>query len=221
MGVLHSWPNHLPKPSHWGIRIQHTDCICVCVCVCVCARVHVLSHSVVSDSAIPCTVACQGPLSVGFPSKNTGVGCHFLLQGIFLTQGSKPHLLHLLHWQADSLLLYHLQVLGGHKHSIHTKERGWINKTVPCSASRWHISEEGVPHKGKNILTCVCAKSLQSCLTLCDPMDCSPPGSSVHGILQARILEWVVKPSSRGSSRPRDRISISYISCVGRWVLYN
>ena len=46
------------------------------------------------------------------------------------------------------------------------------------------------------------AKSLQSCLTLCDSMDCSPPGSSVHGILQARILEWVAMPSSRGSSHP-------------------
>ena len=46
----------------------------------------------------------------------------------------------------------------------------------------------------------VCAKSLQSCLTLCDPLDCSPPVSSVHGILQARILEWVAMPSSRGSS---------------------
>ena len=44
----------------------------------------------------------------------------------------------------------------------------------------------------------VCDKSLQSCSTLCDPMDCSPPGSSVHGILQARILEWVAMPSSRG-----------------------
>ena len=43
----------------------------------------------------------------------------------------------------------------------------------------------------------------QPCLTLCDPMDCSPPGSSVHGILQARMLEWVTMPSSRGSSRPR------------------
>ena len=42
-------------------------------------------------------------------------------------------------------------------------------------------------------------KSLQSCLTLCDPMDCSPPGSSVHGFLQATILEWVAMPSSRGS----------------------
>ena len=49
-----------------------------------------------------------------------------------------------------------------------------------------------------------CAKSLQSCLTLCDPMDGSPPGSSVDGILQARILEWVAMPSSRGSSRSRD-----------------
>ena len=45
----------------------------------------------------------------------------------------------------------------------------------------------------------VCAKSLQSYLTLCNPMDCSPPGSSVHGILQARTLEWVAMPSSRGS----------------------
>ena len=41
-------------------------------------------------------------------------------------------------------------------------------------------------------------------LTLCDPMDCSPPGFSVHGILQARILEWAAMPSSRGSSQPRD-----------------
>ena len=40
----------------------------------------------------------------------------------------------------------------------------------------------------------------QSCLTLCDPLDCKPPGSSVHGILQARILEWVATPFSRGSS---------------------
>ena len=49
-----------------------------------------------------------------------------------------------------------------------------------------------------------CAKSLQSCLTLCDPMDYSPPGSSVHGILQARILEWGAISFSRGSSQPRD-----------------
>ena len=44
----------------------------------------------------------------------------------------------------------------------------------------------------------------QSCPTLCGPMDCSPPGSSVHGILQARRLEWVAISFSKGSSRPRD-----------------
>ena len=44
----------------------------------------------------------------------------------------------------------------------------------------------------------------QSCLTLCDPVDCSLSGPSVHGILQARILEWVAMPSSRGSSQTRD-----------------
>ena len=49
---------------------------------------------------------------------------------------------------------------------------------------------------------CVRAKSLQSCLTLCDPMDCSLPVSPVHGILQARMLEWVSMPSSKGSSHP-------------------
>ena len=52
---------------------------------------------------------------------------------------------------------------------------------------------------------CMCAKSLQLCPTLCHPGDCSPPGSSVHGILQARILGWVTMPSSRGSSQPRDQ----------------
>ena len=51
---------------------------------------------------------------------------------------------------------------------------------------------------------CVCSLT-QLCLTLCDPMDCSPPGSSAHGILQARIREWVARPSSRGSSQPRDQ----------------
>ena len=47
------------------------------------------------------------------------------------------------------------------------------------------------------------AKSLQQCPTLCNPKECSPPGCSVHGILQARTLEWLAMPSSRGSSRPR------------------
>ena len=68
---------------------------------------------------------------------------------------------------------------------------------------------------------CVRAKSLQLCPTLCNPMDCSPPGSSVHGILQARILEWVAMPSSRGYSQPRDQTQVSCISCIDRWVFYH
>ena len=70
------------------------------------------------------------------------------------------------------------------------------------------------------IVACVDAKSLQLCPTLCNPMDCSPPGSSVQGVLQARILEWVAMLSSRGSFQPMDRICISYVSCIGRQVLY-
>ena len=58
----------------------------------------------------------------------------------------------------------------------------------------------------------------QSFPTLCDPMDCSLPGSLVHGILQARMLEWVSVPFSRGSSWPRDRTQVSRF---GRWVLYH
>ena len=56
-----------------------------------------------------------------------------------------------------------------------------------------------------SFINCSCCCSVgKLCLTLCDPMDCSPPGSSVHGIFQARILEWVAISSSRGSSQPRD-----------------
>ena len=66
------------------------------------------------------------------------------------------------------------------------------------------------------LMCCMCLAT-QSRLTPCNPMDCSPPGSSVHGILQARILEWVAIPSSRGSSQPRNRTGIS---CICRQILY-
>ena len=58
----------------------------------------------------------------------------------------------------------------------------------------------------------LCVLVTQFCLTLCDPMDCSPPGSSIHGILQARILEWVAISFSRGSSQPRDWTQVSSIA---------
>ena len=75
-----------------------------------------------------------------------------------------------------------------------------------------------------------CHGHLQSPSVLCharsrpavsDPTDCSPPGSSVHGILQARILEWVAMPSCRRSSQLRDYTCISYVSCIGRQILYH
>ena len=64
------------------------------------------------------------------------------------------------------------------------------------------------------------AARAQPCPIRPDPTGCSPPGSSVHGISQARMLEWVVISSSRGSSQPRDRTHVSSISCFGRQVLY-
>ena len=56
---------------------------------------------------------------------------------------------------------------------------------------------------------CVYAQSLQSCLTPCDPMDYSTPGSSVRGVLQARMLDWVAAPSSKESSCPRNQTHVS------------
>ena len=65
----------------------------------------------------------------------------------------------------------------------------------------------------------LCILSRFSCVQLfCDPMDCSPPGGSIHEILQAIILEWVAISSSRRSSRPKDRTHVSYITCIGRQV---
>ena len=67
------------------------------------------------------------------------------------------------------------------------------------------------------VLTSGCINSMSSVasvtLTLCDPMDCSLPGPSVHGILQARILQWIATPSSRASPQPRDRIHVSCVYC--------
>ena len=68
---------------------------------------------------------------------------------------------------------------------------------------------------------CVCDNSLQVCLTLCNLMDCGLPVCSVHGILQARIVEWVAMLSSRESSPPSARIFVLYGSCIGRCVLYH
>ena len=78
-------------------------------------------------------------------------------------------------------------------------------KLLPCPS--WSLGETLPPRRGRKEIVSSISKSVfvaQSFLTLCNPMDCSPSGSSVDGILQARILEWVAMPSSRGSSQLRE-----------------
>ena len=83
--------------------------------------------------------------------------------------------------------------------------RDWTRVSCIFCTGRWIL------YHWATWLGCMCAKSLQSCLTLCDPMDYSPPGSSVHRIFKARILEWVTISFSRGSSWPRDW---THIFCI-------
>ena len=71
---------------------------------------------------------------------------------------------------------------------------------------------------GLCVSVCLCA---QLCLPLCDPMDYSPPGSSVHGIFQARMLEWVVISCSGGCSQHRNQTCVFWVSCIGRQILYH
>ena len=159
----------------------------------------VLSRSVVSNSCSPPGSSVHGDS----PAKNTGVGCHALLQGIFPTQGSNPGLPHC------RQIPYHLSPQG------YPYKKGLL---ANGGEIYWRLS--GGSQNGQE-RTCVHAQLLQSCLILCDPVDHSPPGSSVQGILQARILEWVAVVSSRGSSRPRDQTHISYVSSIGRQILYH
>ena len=81
--------------------------------------------------------------------------------------------------------------------------------------TRCFPASHSVPRAFSTCFTCMHA---QSCPTLCDLMNYSPPGSSVHGILQARILEWGTISFFRGSSSPRDW---THVSCIGRWILYH
>ena len=72
----------------------------------------------------------------------------------------------------------------------------------------------------ESTFVCVCSVT-QLCLTLFNPVDCSSPDSSVHGIPQARILVWVANSFARGPSQPRDGTHMSWISCIHRWILYH
>ena len=93
----------------------------------------------------------------------------------------------------------------------------FITQTLTSALlANWnHLNNRTVKARG----VCVCTSTrAHLCRTLCDPIDCSPPGSSVHGTSQARIQEWVAISSSRGSSWPRDW---TLVSCIGQQVLFH
>ena len=150
----------------------------------------VVSYSLWPHGLQPARLLCPRD----FPGKNTGVGCHFLLQGIFLTLGRN---LHPLHGQEDSLPL---SLQGSPKLALGGIIISFCITLFLLFTQHQLWSDSSFSHS-----------FLLISFNLCDPMDCNPPGSSVHGILQARILEWVAIPFSRSSFWPRDRTWVSYI----------
>ena len=269
------------------LRVCQTQCPWEMRFPCSSECMGVLSCSVVSDFGTPWTVAHPLLCPWNSPGKNTAVGSHSLLQGIFLTQGSNPGLLHCrrilyhLSYQGSPLLIWgnrnsipnklaqpllgsgtggrrttHLDVCGvptfGElnlcRHpslkltfivqlsSIFTKSfqphslaqqikeffKSWTCRLVVIHFLFGTLASFAVQNpdlvlkaqlkRGRKVnylaksirqvhlkLTQYCKSTMllvaQSCLTLCDSMNCSPPGSSVHGIFQARILKWVLFPS--------------------------
>ena len=164
-------------------------------------KVKVKSLSCAQLLAIPWTGAFQAPPSMGFSRQEYWSGVP-LPSLPFWHSKTQTHVLN--------------------KESPFQLGRGKIENSLSagteCVATREGTTQEMIGNWRKHG---VGAKSLQSCLTFFDPMDCRPPVSSVHGILQARILEWVAMSSCKGSSWPRDRTHISYISCIGGCVLYH
>ena len=144
------------------------------------------------------------------PGKNTGVGCHALLQRIFPTQGLNPHLHGAPALQIDYLLLHYQgrRYIGwyGTRHTGLESAQvgpdfGKTIKLASVSLSVMLVNSYLMKSGNHSVVS-----------TVCDPMDCSLPGSPVHRILQARIQEWVAIPFSRGSSQPRDQTQVSHIA---------
>ena len=170
----------------------------------------------------PWNVAHRLLCSQDIPGKNTGVDCQFLLQGFFPTQGLNLGLLH------GRWILFHLTHQGSPMDTLYMLNTEWKkpirkeDKLIPVILNsetsktdlwRWK-SASWLPCWGvltgreakcssvvECVCVCVCACLLVThlCLTLCDPMDCSPPGSHFYGILQVRILEWAAILFSRSS----------------------
>ena len=131
--------------------------------------------------------------------------------------------------RSKSKLITEAQMLASVKSRVvssNSRSRQQMILDVGLEGWEWiEITEwkEEAPDKGNIIsIDAVIVVYLLSHVPLfCDPMECSPPGLSVHGIFQARILEWVAISSTRGSPQPRDRTCVSCISCTVRWILYH
>ena len=111
--------------------------------------------------------------------------------------------------------------MAGWHHGLDRHEFEWTPRVCDgqgglacCNSWGWKESDTTEQLNWTCFLLCLHASLLQACPTLCNPVDCSLPVFSVHGILQARILEWVAFAYSRGLSRPRDWTRISYVSCI-------
>ena len=113
------------------------------------------------------------------------------------------------------IFLMMIQSLHDHLYFIHEEIRhrdlSLIEFIQPVSRELW-LGSLALP-------VCLSAKSFQLCLILCNPMDYSPPVSSVHRLLQAKILEWIAIPLSRGSSRSKNWTHVSSVSCFGMQIL--
>ena len=165
-----------------------------------------LSHfSHVQLFATPWTIACQPPLSMGFSGKNTGVGCHVLLQGIFLTQGLNPCLLHLLPWQAGSL------PLAPPWKSIYSyiNQFSSVTQSCPTLCNSMGYSTPGLPviTNSWSLLIFMCIKSVMqpNHLILCHPLLLLPSvfprirvfsNESVLHIRWAKVLEFQLQHQS-------------------------
>ena len=136
------------------------------------------------------------------------MGCHFLLQGIFQTQGLNLHLCiscigrrilyHQIAFISHTLIVQSLVV--SERQKVNCLEQGSVIVDFLCQLDRF---------VGCLDILVQFSSVAQLCLTLCNPMDYSPPVSSVQGIFQERILEWVAISFSRGFSQPRDRTQVS------------
>ena len=156
----------------------HYSIVCVCAQSC--------------PTLTPWTVAHQAPLSMGFLRQEYWSGLPF----------------------PPPILLYAAAAAAKSLQSCLTVQPHRRQPTrLPCP---WDSQGKNTGVGCHFLLQCMKVKSesevAQSCPTLCDPMDSSPPGSSVHGILQARILEWIANSFSRGSSQLRDRALVSCIA---------